>query len=193
MKKILLTMAVAVLTVAASAQSKFYVGGSVGYSSESFDGAINTSSFKILPEIGYVLNDKMTIGAEFGYDLTSNKNSTPSSSTGTLSVSPYFRYTLFNFGNVSIFGDGMVSVSTENTTTTYSDGSNTSTGETNLGFYIKPGLAYNLNNKICLVAKFGDIFGYSSNRENKSGAKATNTLKMLELNNKLTFGCYYNF
>lgn len=193
MKKILLTMAVAVLTVAASAQNRFYAGGSLGYGSNSYDGAITTSSFSILPEIGYVLNDKMTIGAELGYKSVSNKSHEPVQTDGTFSFNPYFRYTFFSVGKVDVFGDAMFSLGLISHKSSYK-GSDTSTSNaTSLGFYVKPGIAYNLNDKFSLVAKFGNVLGFSSARSGDSGAKATTAFELMNLSNKLAFGFYYNF
>lgn len=193
MKKILLTMAVAVLTVAASAQSKFYVGGSLEYSSSSFDGKILNDKFTLLPEVGYSLNDKMAIGVELGYSSESKKSSNPVNTAGTLTFNPYFRYTFFQLGKVAVFGDGMFSLALENNESRYDGGTTNTSKYTTIGVFVKPGISYSLNDRFSLVAKFGDALGFSSRRSGDSGAKATTSFSLLKLSNQLAFGFYYNF
>ena len=71
MKKIVLMAAFAVASIAASAQ--VYVGGGLGFSSDKAahpEGvevkAKNT--IKILPEVGYKLDDKMAVGIALGFN-----------------------------------------------------------------------------------------------------------------------------
>lgn len=54
MKKILLSFAVAFVSLAASAQ--VYVGGSVGIASSKTDGADAVTTYQFLPEVGYNIN-----------------------------------------------------------------------------------------------------------------------------------------
>ena len=51
MKKILLSLAVAFVSLAASAQ--VYVGGSVGIASSKTDGSDAVTTYQFLPEVGY--------------------------------------------------------------------------------------------------------------------------------------------
>ena len=184
----MLTIAAALLVVAASAQTKFYVGGSMGYSSEAYDGGTTTSTLTFLPEFGYVLNANMAVGAELGYNSTYNKNG--GRTDGTFTFAPYFRYTFLSFGDVSLFGDGVLSY--KRGTTKY-DGVDKASNTNTIGISVQPGIAYSLNEHFSLVAKFGSVLGYSSSKPDAEGAKATTAFDLLALNNKLTFGCYYTF
>lgn len=71
MKKTLLAAVMAVFAMTASAQ--VYVGGQIGFSTSSvnadIDGtnSISGTSFKILPEVGYKINDKWAVGIQVGY------------------------------------------------------------------------------------------------------------------------------
>lgn len=188
MKKIMLTIAAALLVVAASAQTKFYVGGSLGYSSQAHDGGTQQATLTFLPEFGYVLNDNMAVGIELGYKSTNYKAG--NSVDGTFRFAPYFRYTFISFGNVSLFGDAGFSYARTSTKLGSSD--NKSIVNT-FGVAVQPGIAYSLNEKFSLVAKFGNVLGYSSSKADAEGAKADTTFDLLSLNNKLTFGFYYNF
>jgi hypothetical protein len=58
---------------------------------------------------------------------------------------------------------------------------------------VQPGIAYSLNDKFSLVAKLGNVIGYTSSKPDVSGAKATSTFQLLNLTNNIQFGCYYNF
>ena len=51
MKKILMTLAVAFVAVAANAQ--VYVGGSLGVASSEIQGGDDVTTYQVLPEIGY--------------------------------------------------------------------------------------------------------------------------------------------
>ena len=61
----------AVFAMTASAQ--IYVGGQIGFSTSSVNAdiegtnSISGTSFKILPEVGYKLNDKWAVGIQVGY------------------------------------------------------------------------------------------------------------------------------
>ena len=66
MKKILLLAVVMFSSLTASAQ--FYAGGSIGFGSvKPMNGGDSEFTFKILPEIGYTLNDKFDIAVGIGF------------------------------------------------------------------------------------------------------------------------------
>ncbi|MBQ1393585.1 MAG: outer membrane beta-barrel protein, partial [Lachnospiraceae bacterium] len=65
MKKVMMTLVAAMITVAASAQ--VYVGGSLGIGSVKLGGNDAKTSFKIVPEIGYNINDEWAVGLAIGY------------------------------------------------------------------------------------------------------------------------------
>ena len=54
MKKVLMTLAVAFVAVAANAQ--VYVGGNVGIASSKSGNGDNVTTYKVLPEVGYNIN-----------------------------------------------------------------------------------------------------------------------------------------
>ena len=69
MKKIIMTIAAAFVATAMNAQ--VYVGGSIGlnaWSSQKNAGDRSETTFKILPEIGYNINDSWAIGTVIGYE-----------------------------------------------------------------------------------------------------------------------------
>ena len=65
MKKVLMTLAVAFIAVAANAQ--VYVGGNVGIASSKIGDADAVTTYKVLPEIGYNINQNWAIGTTAGW------------------------------------------------------------------------------------------------------------------------------
>ena len=69
MKKKLFVM-VALLACMTTASAQWYVGGSFGFTSSKIDNG-NTdqsgSSFKIIPDIGYKIDDRVSAGVQVGY------------------------------------------------------------------------------------------------------------------------------
>ena len=68
-KKVIALSALFVLSTINS-KAQFYIGGSLGYTSTKVSNNGNEqsgSSFKIMPEIGYCLNEKVSLGVQAGY------------------------------------------------------------------------------------------------------------------------------
>ena len=173
MKKILMTIAAAFVAVSMSAQ--VYVGGSVGYKSVSYDGN-SKSEFKIIPEVGYVLDESSAIGITLGYSSYTNDDT-------KLEVAPYYRYKFVQFDKVDLFIDAMVSFQY----TKYDEWNNTT-----FGIGVRPGVAFNASDKISFVAKLGDGLFFESSKDKDVDAVShfglnANTLAALEI------GMYYNF
>ena len=101
MKKILMTLVAAFVSVSMSAQ--FYVGGSVGFAS--FDDSNKShSAFKFVPEVGYNLDEDMAVGITLGYTQGSTTAAwlltNPNEDLKTFSIAPYLRYSFAKFGPV---------------------------------------------------------------------------------------------
>ena len=77
MKKVILAMFVAAFGVA-SVSAQYYVGGSLGYTSEKNDpkGGTKTSasSFSIAPEFGYSFDEKLDFGISLGFLSMDNED-----------------------------------------------------------------------------------------------------------------------
>jgi len=176
MKKILMTLAA--VCVAATMNAQVYVGGGVGFGTTSHDGNTKTS-FKILPEIGYNLDENWAVGITFGY---SQDKSYADVKTKMFQVSPYVRYTFVKLDKVNIFVDGAV------------DYIHTAVDDAKVngfGIGLKPGVAVNLNDKLSFVSHLG-FLGYQYSKGNEDGAKAYNTFGF-DFDNNISFGLYYNF
>ncbi len=107
MKKIFAIALVAMMTMTANAQ--VYVGGSLGFASESYDGNSETV-WSIMPEIGYNLNEDWAVGVVVGYgegkDKTKVDGVTFTDKVKTFAISPYVRYTAVKLNMVNVFIDG---------------------------------------------------------------------------------------
>ena len=171
-------MTLAAAFVAVSMNAQMYVGGGVGFQSVSHDGNSETA-FTLLPEVGYNLDENMSLGMVFGY----GEKGKDENKIKVFTINPYLRYNLVKFDNVSLFVDGGFDF----TNTKYHAYKNNTWG---LG--VKPGVAVNLNEKISFVAHMG-FLGYRSSKDDTDGAKAYNTVGLALDGTDLSFGFDYNF
>lgn len=180
MKKILMTVVAAFAAVSMNAQ--VYLGGSVAFeawSSQKNAGDQSETVFKIMPEIGYNLNDEWAIGTVIGYQ--SNKFSGVNGiSESAFTINPYARYTFAKLGKVNFFVDGGLD---------FTSASKADWTEIAIGF--KPGLAVNLTDNLSFVSHIGFIGWDQLNPDGDD-----NNISKFGLNldgSNLTFGLYYNF
>ena len=177
MKKVLFTLVAMVMAISASAQ--VYVGGSAGiYSKTTTAGGedVNTTEYKLVPEIGYNIDKDWAVGIAFGWTGETKGN------VKTLEVNPYVRYTFIHTKYINTFVDGGVGYghvyNNENDKDLWS-----------LGF--RPGISVNLNEKLSFVAHVG-FLGWEQTKDNNSHYKVSKWGVEADGNN-LTFGLYYNF
>ena len=180
MKKIVLTMMAAMVAVVMDAQ--VYIGGNVAFeawSSQKLAGDKSETVFKIMPEIGYNLNDEWAIGTVIGYqnDKFTGVNGI---SESAFTIAPYARYTFAKLGKVNLFVDGGLD---------FTSASKADWTEIAVGF--KPGLAVNLTDNLSFVSHIGFI-GYDlvnpdgdDNNISKFGLSLDGT--------DISFGLYYTF
>lgn len=175
MKKLFLTMMVAALSVAASAQ--VYVGGEVGLWRD-YDK--NHTSFTILPEVGYRLSDRWSIGTVVGF---SHDYMDGVKVNGAV-VSPYARYSYAKFGPVNLFLDGGFGFNTYK----YKD-SDGSRSAWQVG--ITPGIAVDVAKNLSFVAHVG-FLGWRDADDDRS-AFGSNGFGFQLSGNDLRFGMLYRF
>jgi hypothetical protein len=181
MKKVMMTLVAALMTVAASAQ--VYVGGSLGIGSVKLGANDAKTSFKIVPEVGYNINDEWAVGLAIGYqqgECSLGKGEyMQDTEMKMFGVNPYVRNTFLHTKYVNVFVDGGL---------TYENikdfGNNFQVG-------LKPGIAVNFNDKLSFVAHIGFI-GYETFSP-KGDGKSSNTVGVDLDGNNITFGLYYNF
>ena len=137
MKKLFLLIAVAVVTLTASAQ--VYVGGEVSFWRE-WQNAANKTTFSIMPEIGYNLDENWAIGTTLGYDYQYEKG---------------VKYNAFaKLGNVNLFVDGGFGFATYK----YKHNGVSSDSQNAWSVGLKPGLSVNLTEKLSFIAHVGFSF-----------------------------------
>ena len=180
MKKLFSLIAVAFVAMSVNAQ--VYVGGSLGidaWSSQKNAGDRSETTFIILPEVGYNLNDEWAVGTVIGY-VSDKWNHINGISESAFTFNPYARYTYLKAGKVSLFVDGGVDF----TTASKADWNELAIG-------LKPGLAVSLSDNISFVSHLGFI-GYDV--LNPDGDDNNTSKFGLDLSgNNLTFGLYFNF
>lgn len=175
MKKLFLTLALAVTTIAASAQ--VYLGGEVGLW-RNYDA--NHTTFSIQPEVGYTLSDKWAIGLGVGFQ----HNYLSGAKVNAVNVSPYARWTFAQAGPVNFFVDGGFGF--------YSVKAKGSDAENAWEVGLKPGLAVNLTKKLSFVAHVG-FLGYRDSDDAIAGQLWENGFGFNVDGNAVQFGLYYNF
>ena len=103
MKKIMMTLAA--LAVAATMNAQVYVGGGIGFTTASNDGN-SATNFKIIPEIGYNLDENLAVGISFGYAQNETKINGVKTTNKEFEISPYLRYTFLKLDKVNVLFDG---------------------------------------------------------------------------------------
>lgn len=180
MKKLFSLIAVAFVAMSVNAQ--VYVGGSLGinaWSSQKNAGDRSETTFTILPEVGYNLNDEWAVGTVIGY-VSDKWVGVNGISESAFTFNPYARYTYLKTGKVSLFVDGGVDF----TTASKADWNELAIG-------LKPGVAVSLSDNISFVSHLGFI-GYDV--LNPDGDDNNTSKFGLDLSgNNLTFGLYFNF
>ena len=179
MKKVFMFIAVAVVTLTASAQ--VYVGGETSFWREWKNG-VNKTSFSVMPEIGYNLDGNWAIGTTVGYQYQYQKGD----KINAFKVAPYARYTYAKLGSVNLFLDGGFGFAT------YKIKNNGVTGDAQNAWEvgIKPGVSVNLTEKLSFIAHVG-FLGYRE--ADDEPVLGENGLGFNLDGNALSFGLYYNF
>lgn len=139
MKKLLVVLFAIMMATAVYGQ-KFYAGGSLGLASNSNS---QTSSFSVMPELGYVINDKFSVGAELLLSAYTGGN--------TIGFKPYARYNMLTIGKVTFFTDGAIAFSKAKNYDALWE----------IGLY--PGIAFAIDKKLSLVGHVGALSYSSSN------------------------------
>lgn len=180
MKKIFMTLVAAFAAMSMNAQ--VYIGGSVAFeawSSQKLAGDKSETVFKLMPEIGYNINNEWAIGTVIGYQ-NDKFNGVNGVSESAFTIAPYARYTFSKLGKVNLFVDGGVG---------FTSASKADWTELEVGF--KPGLAVNLTDNLSFVSHIGFI-GYDL--LNPDGDDNNISMFGLSLDaTDISFGLYYSF
>lgn len=153
MKKLFLSLIVAICSLAASAQ--VYVGGQVGLWRNT---DANHTSFNLAPELGYKLSNQWELGLSIGFA----HNYYDGTKVNGFEVDPYVRYTVAKAGPVSFFLDGGFGFATAKAKR--GDWKSDSFNQWQIG--IKPGVKVSLSKKVDFIASMG-FLGYRDNDDVK--------------------------
>lgn len=184
MKKILMTLATLFVAVCANAQ--VFIGGTAGVASFGGEGDDDHTTFKILPEIGYNINNNWAVGTVIGYEKGSfsmlNEHLAGAADIKAFEIAPYARYTFVHSKYINLFIDGGIG---------FAAGKAGDDDFTAFHIGLQPGLAVNLNRHVSFVSKVG-FLGYES--VNPDGDNNNTHAFGLDVNgNNIQFGVYYNF
>ena len=198
-KKIIALVALlACFTMGASAQ--VYVGGSLGFTSSKLSTGGHDqdgTSFKLLPEFGYQLDQDISIGLQIGYshgyaafgsitvnDFKALMNTGISTmmdineddyKLNSFTFAPYVRYNFAHLGKIDLFFEGSVGYSNVKSDDTPNMNGKATGSESKLDVIeiaLRPGVSFNLNNNISLIAKLGSL-GFMQAKEKESDMKLT--------------------
>lgn len=177
MKKIMLSLAMALVSVCASAQ--VYIGGTAGISSNKVGDADSKVAYKFIPEIGYQFNNKWEAGIEIGIQKGDVCKIAQVGDATTFTVAPYVRYTAVDTKLVNLFVEGTVGY-----------GSVSKGGGDYYEVGIKPGLAVKLSDHVNLISKVG-FLGYRGYSPDHGKSSSTFGLDVDASN--VSFGAIYKF
>ena len=184
MKKILLTLFVAVCSLSTSAQ--LWLGGEFGlYGSKIKDADEGNYTFTLSPEVGYDINDSWAIAAAINF---SHNNDSYDLNHNSFGINPYARFSFAKVGQVKFFIDGGLEfgLTSDEVSTSANVGKSKSDH-----FYIdfRPGLYYGFCEKAGLVAHLGDL--YFHHNWNPDSDYKLNSFG-LRIWNSASFGVYFN-
>jgi len=177
MKRVILSIFVALTGIMAGNAQYYYVGGSLDFSGNfSKNGMDNKThpsySLSIAPEFGYSINEKTAIGLSVSAILSSSKASSmgldaynniqvsglAEYTEKNFEIAPYIRYSFFKWGKFDLLGMASVYVNTGKTDLKYEydsdyySGAASGTKTLTFGANIHPVLLYNLSKRITLLA-----------------------------------------
>lgn len=108
MKKMLLILALAMVSYANAQKGTVLVGGNVGYTSENIDQQTDerkSNSFTFSPKVGYQFHENWTVGAEFALATSKSTALDTESKYKNLRVGAFVRYTVPLNETFSVFAD----------------------------------------------------------------------------------------
>ena len=205
MKKIILALVVLLgLGTYANAQEagKYWVGGALSFSSTKekvSDVSETLTSYSVIPEFGYVLNDRLGIGLQIGFSHEENANFRYTYEDAVAlgdkvkmngyTINPFVRYSFLKGSFGSLFFDGGVGYS-------HYKLKDSERKNTALEIGIRPGVAVNVSENIRLFGRFG-FLGYQnaeqkgywgeSNNRKTSSFKFDLEMRQIQLGMNLAF------
>lgn len=216
MKKKIIALVALLACVTMGASAQVYVGGSLGFTSSKIDQGGHDqdgSSYKIIPEIGYQLDDDLAVGLQIGYahgyasfgslnvtDVKALMNTVVSTyadineddmKLNSFTIAPYLRYNVLKFDRVKFFIEGGVGYTSIKTDQTPAQAGGNEAKLNLLEISFRPGVSIDLSSNISLMAKIGSL-GYMEAKEKESDQKLTRFGLDIDTYN-LLFGLNFKF
>ena len=188
MKKILLMVLVAVVSLTANAQ--FYVGGEAGLWRNADN---NNTNFTLRPEVGYQLNSKWDLGLSLGYvhDYDGNKKHDEYTKFNSFEINPYARWTYAKLGPVNLFLEMGLGIETYKVKIGDDDLEKKGDAQTAWSLGFKPGLSIDVAKHLQFITHLG-FLGYHDSDDNYNNHKQDGFGFKLQSEN-LTVGLLYKF
>lgn len=189
MKKIVMAAAFVVASMSANAQ--VYLGGGLSLHSEDPGVGDTKTTIKILPEIGYKLEDNLAIGIKLGYAHTKQGDV----KTNDFNIDPYIRYTFARWNKVGFFGEAGFGYTHHETTKEIQEGPVTVSSKVKSNDWyvgVRPGISVDLTKNFTFLTKIGWL-GYKSSKLDADGAKASTDFGLDLSGENLEFSLLYNF
>lgn len=189
MKKVLLFVAFAAISLSSSAQfakGDSYISGGVGFS-QSKTGSASSSNYAISPNYGYFVTNNIAVGVGLGFGGNTAKNGLgiKTANASALSAGVFARYYTTPSKAFSFFGNAGVNY-TSNTDKIPA----TSVKTSGFGISVAPGISYFVSNRLAIESTVGSL-GYSTSKADLTGAVSTNNFG-LNLNlSSISFGLVY--
>lgn len=156
MKKLIFTLAISFITiVGANAQEigQFWLGGSLGFWSDKDKNSESVVSFKLIPEIGYAINDNFGIGVSLGYSSHEYLDQyNEKEGYNTFTFSPFLRWAFLKGHFGGLFLDSGIAFE-------YGEPKHSDRKSYGIAAGFRPGVAVNVSHNVSITGKFGFI-GY---------------------------------
>lgn len=164
-------------------KAQFYVGGSVGFGLVKQNGNETQTTYKIIPEVGYCINDVWSVGIALGYKkgscLVGKSYYEQNVRSKAIGVQPYVRFTPIHVSIVDVIVDGCFTYES-----ILDEGVNMNIG-------LKPGISIRPINHLTIVSHIG-FLGAELYKSNDGEIK--NGIAGLELDaSSLLLGLFYTF
>lgn len=163
MKKFVLVAFFAVLGFVA-AQAQVRLGGSVKVW---YDNESEVTTYTLMPEFGYKLNDKWEVGTFIGFNGGALKDSNMKTAF-SFAFKPFARYTFLRSGIFSMFCEGGIDIVAGNSRY-ISNGHKDFDNSTAFAIGFRPGIDIELSEHWSLESHLG-FLGYSANEKGVFGA-----------------------
>jgi hypothetical protein len=191
-KAVFATLLFTALAVVSQAQEKkWWVGGTVGYSSAELSFHDTGETFTVLPELGYNFSDRWALGLQFGLNQAELNTGNSSADFQEFSVAPFVRYTFLKWKAFNVFADGRIGFSDFTGDTDFEDNVREDSHLSSVGLFVNPGFSLRLSDHFSLIGRT-NLFSAVHNWNDQTVGWAVGLNSPFNLDN-FTLGFTFNF